>query len=99
MKLRFPEDYPFEPPSLKFLTKIYHPNVVPAEGIVCPTLLTENWAPHLNIRYIIQCLSNMLSLPNGKDVMDEAIGVQYNTNREEFNAHAARWTRKYATNM
>lgn len=25
--LKFPQDYPYSPPSLKFLTKVWHPNV------------------------------------------------------------------------
>jgi ubiquitin-conjugating enzyme E2 D len=27
LDIRFPADYPFRPPTFKFLTKIYHPNI------------------------------------------------------------------------
>ena len=63
IKLRFPEEYPFLPPTVKFLTKIYHPNVTAAEGEVCPDLLHENWKPHLNIRYVMEVLRTLLICP------------------------------------
>jgi ubiquitin-conjugating enzyme E2 D/E len=96
VKLRFPQQYPFQPPSVKFLTKIYHPNVT-AAGEVCPTLLSENWAPHLNIRYVMECLRTLLICPNSEDAMEEKIGRQYRENRSEFNAMAKNWTDQHAT--
>jgi ubiquitin-protein ligase len=36
--LRFPETYPMDPPSLQFLTKIYHPNIY-RDGKVCISTL------------------------------------------------------------
>lgn len=26
-RMKFPQDYPYSPPSIKFLTKVWHPNV------------------------------------------------------------------------
>jgi|TARA_B110000091_G_scaffold156943_1_gene167207 ubiquitin-conjugating enzyme E2 D/E len=99
VKLRFPPQYPFKPPSVKFLTKIYHPNVTATEGEVCPTLLSENWAPHLNIRYVMECLRTLLLCPNEEDPMDENIGQQYRENRQEFNVMARKWTKLHATQI
>ncbi|KAF9233564.1 ubiquitin-conjugating enzyme/RWD-like protein [Melanogaster broomeanus] len=39
LELSIPTDYPFKPPSVRFLTKIYHPNIdqwSPALRIVAP---------------------------------------------------------------
>ena len=99
LKLRFPEEYPFKPPTVKFLTKIYHPNVTCSDGEVCPALLAENWAPHLNIRYILETLRTLLLVPNGADPMDEEVGREFNLAPAEFSAKAAKWTRTYATAM
>ena len=27
MEIKLPQDYPFKPPIIKFVTKVYHPNV------------------------------------------------------------------------
>jgi ubiquitin-protein ligase len=99
VKVRFPEEYPFKPPTVKFLTKIYHPNVTASSGEVCPELLTENWKPHLNIRYIMECLRTLLICPNPTNPLDEQIGLHYIENRDEFNALAEKWTKMHATQI
>jgi ubiquitin-conjugating enzyme E2 R len=37
-RLKFPQDYPFSPPDLAFLTPLYHPNIY-ADGRVCISIL------------------------------------------------------------
>ena len=37
-KLSFPQDYPLNPPSMRFLSKIFHPNIYP-DGRVCISIL------------------------------------------------------------
>merc|ERR1712154_611177 len=42
IEVDFPNDYPFKPPKVRFVTKVYHPNVK-SDGQIC----TESfpWAP------------------------------------------------------
>jgi len=45
VSIDFPAEYPFKPPRVTFMTKIYHPNV-DEKGQVCLALITtENWKP------------------------------------------------------
>ena len=37
-KLSFPQDYPLNPPKMRFLSKIFHPNIYP-DGRVCISIL------------------------------------------------------------
>ena len=37
-QLKFPQDYPNNPPEMKFLTKMWHPNIYP-DGKVCISIL------------------------------------------------------------
>lgn len=49
VKLELSAEYPFKPPKVKFLTKIYHPNI-DNEGNICITLLkSDTWKPSINI--------------------------------------------------
>ena len=36
--LKFPQDYPNNPPEMKFVTKMWHPNIYP-DGRVCISIL------------------------------------------------------------
>ena len=43
MCISFPREYPFQPPMVKFTTRIYHPNV-DRDGRVClPIISKKNW--------------------------------------------------------
>ena len=45
IKTDFPAEYPFKPPKITFLTKIYHPNI-DKKGQVCLSFISaENWKP------------------------------------------------------
>ena len=33
-RVTFPADYPYNPPALKFLTKVWHPNVYEVSGFI-----------------------------------------------------------------
>ncbi|XP_028356720.1 ubiquitin/ISG15-conjugating enzyme E2 L6 [Physeter macrocephalus] len=45
LRISFPEEYPFKPPTVTFTTRIYHPNV-DSNGRVClPIISKENWKP------------------------------------------------------
>lgn len=46
LRIDFPREYPLKPPTLRFTTKIYHPNIS-EDGLVClPLISTENWKPY-----------------------------------------------------
>ena len=75
--LKFPEDYPSNPPEMKFLTEMWHPNIYP-DGRVCISILhppgtdefneqetaDERWRPILGIESILLSVISMLSDPN-----------------------------------
>ena len=47
VRIDFPDDYPFSPPDVTFISKIFHPNIAAYSGKVCIDILDGRCAPHL----------------------------------------------------
>ena len=53
LEIKFTEDYPFCPPKVTFLTRIYHPNISPS-GLVCVDILTKEFVTKQSLYAIKQ---------------------------------------------
>lgn len=63
LELFLTEEYPMAPPKVRFLTKIYHPNVDKL-GRICLDILKDKWSPALQIRTVLLSIQALLSAPN-----------------------------------
>ncbi|CEQ41005.1 SPOSA6832_02686, partial [Sporobolomyces salmonicolor] len=63
LELFLPEEYPMAPPKVRFLTKIYHPNIDKL-GRICLDILKDKWSPALQIRTVLLSIQALLSAPN-----------------------------------
>ncbi|CAB4035966.1 ubiquitin-conjugating enzyme E2-22 kDa, partial [Paramuricea clavata] len=48
-----PETYPFNPPKVKFLTRIWHPNISSVTGAICLDVLKDQWAAAMTLRTVL----------------------------------------------
>jgi len=95
LDIRFPRDYPFKPPKIKFVTQIYHPNIN-ANGGFSVDILHDNWSPALTIGKILVMLSSLLEYPNPDDPLMPDIAKIYKLNKKLYTEICAEWTVKYA---
>ncbi|KAL3082499.1 hypothetical protein niasHT_030513 [Heterodera trifolii] len=91
----FRRDYPFTPPTVKFDTIIYHPNVG-ERGDICLDILKQMWAPSLTISKVLLSISSLLCDPNPNSALRQDIAIMYRDNREEYNRNAREWTKNHA---
>jgi ubiquitin-conjugating enzyme E2 D/E len=96
LEIHFPSDYPFKPPKVIFLTKIYHPNVS-ANGAICLDILKDNWSPALTVGKVLLSICSLLTDANPKDPLMPEIAEQFIRNRQEFDDTARAWTQRFAT--
>ena len=89
------DNYPMEAPKIRFLTKIYHPNVDKL-GRICLDILKDKWSPAIQIRSLLLSIQSLLSDPNYSDPLDAAIGQHFVNNRVEAIKIAKETTLKYA---
>lgn len=77
------QNFPHEPPKVKCLQKIYHPNI-DLQGNVCLNILREDWKPVLNIDSVLVGLQFLFLEPNSVDPLNKDAAVQLQENRERF---------------
>jgi ubiquitin-conjugating enzyme E2 N len=100
------------PPKVRFLTKIYHPNI-DRLGRICldvlkskfdglavaqPSWLTNlgNWSPALQIRTILLSIQALLGAPNPDDPLANDVAQAWKENQSQAIATAREWTQQYA---
>lgn len=66
-------------PKVRFLTKIYHPNIDKL-GRICLDILKDQWTPALQIRTVLLSIQALLSTPNPKDPLANDVAQHWLNN-------------------
>jgi len=94
--VRIPNDYPFKPPVMKFVTKLWHPNISSQTGAICLDTLGSAWSPVLTIKAALLSLQSLLSTPEPKDPQDAEVASMLMNDPEKFQRVAREWAIKHA---
>uniref|UniRef100_A0A7S4VR62 E2 ubiquitin-conjugating enzyme n=1 Tax=Alexandrium monilatum TaxID=311494 RepID=A0A7S4VR62_9DINO len=97
INIEIPADYPYNPPKMKFDTKIWHPNISSQTGAICLDVLGKEWSPALTIRTALLSIQALLSAPEPDDPQDAEVAEMYKHSRELFNQTAKYWTETFAS--
>jgi len=96
LELFLPESYPMTPPKVRFLTRIYHPNI-DRLGRICLDILKDKWSPALQIRTVLLSIQALLSSPNPDDPLANDVADHWKRNEREAIEEARRWTQLHAS--
>jgi ubiquitin-conjugating enzyme E2 D/E len=84
LSITFPNNYPFVPPIIKFVTKIFHPNIH-ENGDICLDILKYHWSPAYSISQVLLSLLSLLSDPNPDDPLNPDASKLYKSNKIMYN--------------
>eukprot|EP00216_Chloropicon_sp_CCMP2111_P006174 CAMPEP_0198239912 /NCGR_PEP_ID=MMETSP1446-20131203/5184_1 /TAXON_ID=1461542 ORGANISM="Unidentified sp, Strain CCMP2111" /NCGR_SAMPLE_ID=MMETSP1446 /ASSEMBLY_ACC=CAM_ASM_001112 /LENGTH=173 /DNA_ID=CAMNT_0043922579 /DNA_START=60 /DNA_END=581 /DNA_ORIENTATION=+ len=63
LSIDFTEDYPNQAPVVKFVSKMFHPNIY-ADGQICLDILQNKWSPVYDVAAILTSIQSLLTDPN-----------------------------------
>ena len=101
LSISIPSDYPFKPPKLRFITKIYH-RCITSDGSVCSYCEcnlynnSSQWSPAITISKILQAYSSLLRDPTLICGGIGEKGPQFRNDRVAYDITAREWTQRYA---
>jgi ubiquitin-conjugating enzyme E2 M len=86
------QNYPHEPPKVKCINKVYHPNI-DLEGNVCLNILREDWKPVLTINAVVYGLQYLFLEPNPEDPLNREAANELQVNHRLFEQNVQRTMR------
>ncbi|CAD7966926.1 unnamed protein product [Amoebophrya sp. A25] len=84
LTVAFNEEFPTKPPKIRFLTKMFHPNIY-ASGEICLDILQNQWSPIYDISAILTSIQSLLTDPNPNSPANSEAAQLWNENRREYN--------------
>jgi len=83
LTIEFTEEYPNKPPKVRFVSKMFHPNVY-ADGAICLDILQNRWSPTYDVSAILTSIQSLLDEPNPNSPANSVAAQLYQENRREY---------------
>ncbi|EPY29345.1 ubiquitin-conjugating enzyme E2 C [Angomonas deanei] len=82
LSIAFPANYPFEAPTVTFLTPCFHPNV-DTRGTICLDILKEKWSAVYSASAVLLSIQNLLDNPNNQSPLNNHAALLW-SDKEEY---------------
>ncbi|XP_014777917.2 ubiquitin-conjugating enzyme E2-17 kDa [Octopus bimaculoides] len=88
LTIKFTEEYPNKPPTVRFISKMFHPNIY-ADGSICLDILQNRWSPTYDVSSILTSIQSLLHDPNPDSPANNEAAQLYKENRREYEKKVA----------
>jgi len=96
LSIQCPDNYPYDPPKIRFLTKIYHAHLCDGEDIKL-NLMENNWSPHFKLTQILYAIVECMSAGfDESDALVASAAVEMRQNMQRFLRIAVEMNHKHA---
>jgi ubiquitin-conjugating enzyme E2 C len=79
--MKFPDEYPYSAPTIKFITPCFHPNV-DQHGNICLDILKEKWSAAYSVTTVLISLQSLLGEPNNDSPLNNVAAELWDQQEE-----------------
>ena len=83
LTMEFCEEYPNKPPVVKFVSKMFHPNIY-TDGQICLDILQARWTPTYDVSAVLTSIQSLLGDPNPKSPANSVAAQLFKEERREY---------------
>lgn len=83
LRMTFSETYPADPPTVVFVSQMFHPNIY-RDGKICLDLLQDKWSPAYGAKELLLSIQTLLNDPNPDSPAHIIASKMYEEDREQY---------------
>ncbi|KAK8559473.1 hypothetical protein V6N13_026895 [Hibiscus sabdariffa] len=97
IRVELPDAYPYKSPSIRFVNKIFHPNVDETSGSVCLDVINQSWSPMFDLLNIFEVfLPQLLLYPNPSDPLNGDAASLMMKDQKQYDQQVKEFCERYA---
>lgn len=81
--IEFDETYPIKSPNVRFVSRMFHPNIY-NDGKICLDILQSRWSPAYDVAAVLTSIQSLLHDPNADSPANSEAASMYRLDRSGY---------------
>ncbi|KAK1364330.1 Ubiquitin-conjugating enzyme E2 5 [Heracleum sosnowskyi] len=97
IRVKLSDNYPYKPPSIVFINKIFHPNVNEKSGSVCLDVIQQSWSPMFDLVNVFEVfIPQLLLYPNPSSPLNRNAAALMMRDQAAYEKQVKEYCNEYA---